>query len=128
MTINIDLALYGSLARIGGGKYVATMKHAIPSGSKIKDLFTELNIAPDEKSYVFINAVLCDMPGLNTSLEEELHEGDHVGIFSKGYMWPYQYRDGARMSNRLRKVLDKRWALHHTYTEQSANNIPGDTK
>ena len=115
MTMDIDLALYGSLARFGGGKYVAKLKTTLQPKSTIGDLFKKFGISADEKSYVFINAVLCDMPGLNASLNEELHDGDHVGIFSNGYMWPYQYRDGARMSESLREVLDARWALHHTF-------------
>lgn len=117
--MEIDLALYGSLARLGGGKYVAKLNAVLSPKAKIEDLFEIYKIPIEEKSYVFINAVLCDMPGLNASLHEELHDGDHVGIFSKGYMWPYQYRDGARMSKSLRKILDDRWALHHTYENQT---------
>ena len=114
----IDVSVYGSLARSLGGKYVARVQPELNSGAKIKDLFRSLDIPLSEKSYLFINAVLCDMPGLNASIEETLHDGDHVGIFSTGYMWPYQYRDGIRMSNSLKATLQKTGALHHTYVEQ----------
>ncbi len=75
---------------------------------------------PEEKGFVFVNAVLCDVPGLNASWRHGLDHGDHVGIFSLGYMWPYQYRDGAHMSEALKEMLRAQGAMHHSYTAGEA--------
>jgi hypothetical protein len=115
--ITIDVALYGSIARVRGGKYVAQFDLDLQQGATVRDLYEELGISPGDRSYLFINAVLYDVPGLNTALEEPLHDQDHVGMFSKGYMWPYQYRDGVRMSDSLKAALKEHGALHHTYQD-----------
>ncbi len=113
--IQINLNLYGALASLAGGKYIAQQKMSLNDGAVIRDLLDSLSIPCDQKSYLFINAVLCDMPGLSASLDEPLHDGDHVGIFSRQHMWPYQYRDGIRMSASLTEALRKRGAMHNTY-------------
>jgi hypothetical protein len=115
MSLKIDVAIYGKLAKLGGGKYISQMEMQFEPGSRLQDVFDLLKIPPQETSYIFINAVLCDVPGLNASAEELLHDGDHVGIFSEGYMWPYQYRDGMPMSDSLKAAMEKHGALHHTY-------------
>jgi len=125
MKINVNTTIYGSLARLCGGKYIAQIQAELPRNAKISDLLQSLNISPEDKSYLFINAVLCDMPGLNASPEEELHDGDHVGIFSNGYMWPFQYRDGVHMSESLRATLLKTGVMHHTYA--TTNKIKPET-
>jgi len=113
--IQINLNLYGPLAAVLGGKYIAQKAVLLTEGAVVRDLLDTLDIPHDQKSYLFINAVLCDMPGLSASLEEALHDGDHVGIFSRQHMWPYQYRDGIRMSASLTEALRSRGAIHNTY-------------
>lgn len=115
--ITVEVALYGELASIRGGKYIAQFDAQIQAGAKIKDLYDHLDISPQDRGYLFINAVLCDVPGLNAANEEPLSDGDHVGIFSEGYMWPYQYRDGAKMSESLQAALKEHGPLHHSYRE-----------
>ena len=111
----VDLALYGKIARALGGKHVAQQDVALPDGATVGDLFTFLKISPDEKSFVFINAVLCDLPGLNASWNEPLHDGDHVGVFALGYMWPYQYRNGAPMSESLKDAMREYGVMYNVY-------------
>jgi len=79
------------------------------------DLLAQLGVPAEERGYLFINAVLCDVPGLTTDGLDPLQDGDHVGIFSVNYMWPYQYRDGVKMSEELRKALQKHGAMHNIY-------------
>ena len=111
----IDVALYGAVAKYGGGTHVAQLKVELAAGARVADLLAKLGLAPAEKGYVFINAVLADMPGLDASREEEFADGDHIGIFSISHMWPYQYRDGVRMTERLTAEMRARGAMHHTY-------------
>ncbi len=87
----------------------------LEAGSTKKELLSHLGIQDTERGYLFINAVLYDVPGLVSETTDELKDGDHVGIFAIDYMWPYQYRDGVRMSAGLRELLAERGAMHHTY-------------
>ncbi|MBT3314727.1 MAG: hypothetical protein HN390_08935 [Anaerolineae bacterium] len=75
------------------------------------------NIPYDQKSYLFINNILSDMPGLSASLDEALSDNARVGIFSLQHMYPYQYRDGLPMSEALTKILAERddGVMHNTY-------------
>ncbi|MBA4383152.1 MAG: hypothetical protein C0410_00300 [Anaerolinea sp.] len=117
--INVNVSLYGTLARFGGGKYVAQTNVKLKSGSGKIELLEHLGIPETERGYLFINAVLCEVPGINTNANELLREGDHVGIFSIDRLYPYQYRDGLPMSEGLRKTLKDNGALHHSYQESS---------
>ena len=114
-TIEINLTLYGPLATFAGGKYIAQEAVTLNQDACVRDLMDHFKIPYNEKSYLFINAVLCDMPGLLASLGEKLHDGDRVGIFSRKHMWPYQYRDGIRMSESLLETLRKNGAMHNVY-------------
>jgi hypothetical protein len=78
-------------------------------------LLSELGIPNDEKGYLFINAVLCDVPGLTTGDGQVLKDGDHIGIFSYDRIWPYQYRDGVRMSEELQQAMREYGPMHHSY-------------
>jgi hypothetical protein len=113
--IQVDLALYGDIAAKAGGVFVAQKKIDLPCGACVGDLLDQIGLADADRGYLFINSVLCDMPGLNVARLEPLNEGDHIGIFSTRHMWPYQYRDGVRMSENLRAVLSQVGAMHHTY-------------
>ncbi len=113
--IQIDLALYGDIAPKAGGSFVAQKQIELPAGACVGDLLDLLDIADTDRGYLFINSVVCDMPGLTASRTEPLHQNDHVGIFSIRHMWPYQYRDGVRMSERLQAVLADVGAMHNVY-------------
>jgi len=115
--IRVTLTLYGSLAQYAGGKYIAQEVVELDEGATIRDLMDRFEIPYDQKSYLFINNILSDMPGLSASLDEVLEEGARVGIFSLTHMYPYQYRDGLPMSESLTKILNERegGAMHNTY-------------
>lgn len=114
-SIKVNVSLYGSLARIRGSKHIAQFDVELPPGARKSELLAHLNIPEEEKGYVFINAVLCDVPGLTTDRRDFLQDGDHIGIFSVDRVWPYQYRDGVRMSEELKQALQKYGAMHHSY-------------
>jgi hypothetical protein len=85
-----------------------------PASGK-RELLNLLGIPNEERGYLFINAVLCEVPGMETGANELLHDGDHVGVFSIDRLWPYQYRDGIRMSEGLQTALREHGAMHHSY-------------
>jgi hypothetical protein len=115
--MDIDVALYGAIARYAGGRHMRQCTVTLPPGSTLQDLFERLALPAGERGYVFRNAVLCDMPGLNVAGQERLAEGDHVGIFSADRAWPYQYRQGTKVSEALAAALAKRGELRHSYRE-----------
>lgn len=120
--VTLDLCLYGSLAQYGGEaaqSFYAQLRPAVPPGTTMRDLLASLGIPLEEKGITFVNAVLTDMPGLHADLDLVLQDGDHIGIFSQTYMWPYQYRFGVRMNPELEEALKQHQGggLHHSYAE-----------
>jgi hypothetical protein len=114
-TITVNVSLYGDIAALVSGNSVYNADTNFPDSTTVKELLNHFEIPSDKQGYTFINAVLCDMPGLGTSHAEVLSDGDHIGIFSTMYVWPFQYRNGARISDALRTALIERGAMHHTY-------------
>ncbi|MBN2550111.1 MAG: hypothetical protein JXB15_13185 [Anaerolineales bacterium] len=119
--IKVHVSLYGTLARYGGGRYVSTLVVELPTGASKADLLTLLAIPDREKGYLFINAVLCDVPGLTTGNGQTLNDHDHIGIFSVDRIWPYQYRDGIVMSPDLVEALKEHGPMHHSYAHLADN-------
>ncbi len=111
--MQIDVALYGGIARVAGGKFIAQTRVTLPTGAVLGDLFKKLGLPREEIGIVFVNAVLHNLPGLMVCEEDPLHDGDHVGIFAIDRVWPYQYRDGTRMSSRLQQTIAEQGYLRH---------------
>jgi len=114
-TITINVSLYGTIARFGNGLNVAQIDVEIEPGMYLSGLLAKLGIPESERGYVFINSVLSGVPGLTTESDAPFKNGDHVGIFSVDRLWPYQYRDGIRMSEGLKKAMAEHGAMHHSY-------------
>jgi hypothetical protein len=119
--ITVHTTLYGDIAHCAGGKHIASQEVQLHQDACIKDLLHQLGVPPDERGYLFINAVLYDAPGLYASQQAPLNDGDHVGIFSTTHMWPYQYRDGVRMSEALKKAIQEQGPIRNTYRQQDTN-------
>lgn len=117
MSIHVNVSLYGSLSRLVGGRHVAQLDVELENDARVQDLLAQLAVPDQERGYLFINAVLCGVPGLPVGGEQRLNDGDHIGIFSVDRVWPYQYRDGVRMSESLKEALGERGAMHHTYRD-----------
>lgn len=111
----INVTLYGDIAHYGSGKHIAIMDIALPDRAVIDTLLEELSLPSIERGYLFVNAVLHDAPGLYASKNDVLQNGDHVGIFSIRHMWPYQYRDGIRMSDSLKRAMEESGPMRNTY-------------
>ncbi len=115
LNLIINVAIYGKLSNRYGGTHIAILEEEIPDGSTLGDLFDKIKIPLEETSFIFLDAVLCDMPGLSIEHTEPLKNGSHIGVFSKGYMWPYQYRQDIRMSEPLKEAIGKQGDFHHSY-------------
>ena len=113
--ITVTVGLYGPLAPHLGGVYVAQEPVTVEAGACVRDLLRQLDIDPADRGYLFINAVLCDAPGLYVSANEQLKDADRVDVFSLKHMWPYQYRDGIPMSDALKEAMREHGAMHHSY-------------
>lgn len=113
--LRVNVAIYGKLSNRYGGKHIAILDEEMPHGSTLGDLFDKIQIPMEETSFIFLDAVLCDMPGLSIKHTEALKDGSHVGIFSKGYMWPYQYRHDIHMSEPLKEAVGEKGDFHHSY-------------
>ncbi|MDZ7844170.1 MAG: MoaD/ThiS family protein [Anaerolineales bacterium] len=111
----VNVTLYGDIAQYAGGNHIATLNLDLPEGAVVEDLLKKISLPPEERGYLFINAVLFDAPGLYASQDETLHDQDHIGIFSTRHMWPYQYRDGIHLSNSLKDALREKGPIHNTY-------------
>lgn len=129
-SIDIEVWLYGPLARYGGDKSQgshAILKLHLPAGTSMADLLGQLGLPLDEKGITFINAQLTDMPGLAADLEWVFRDGDRVGIFHRQSMWPFQYRHGASLSESLAERLkqQKGGGLSHSPSTAVEHNSIG---
>ena len=117
--IQIDLWLYGPLARFGGDADQGSHAHLefeLPDGATVQDLLDRLGMPLEKKGITFINRQLSDMPGVGSDLGRELMGGDRVAIFHEKSMWPYQYRHDAVTSDDLKQAIDWRGqGLRHSY-------------
>lgn len=114
---NINITLYGDIASHGGGTHIASLDLKFSDGATVDTMLQALELPPEERGYLFINAVLHDAPGLYASKDIILQESDHIGIFSIRHMWPYQYRDGIHMSESLTEAIRKHGGMRNTYRE-----------
>lgn len=117
---SVNVAIYGKLSKYFDGKHIAIFDIDIDQSVNLGQLLESLKIPMDETSFIFLDAVLCDVPGLEVVHNEELKNGSHIGVFSTGYMWPYQYRDGVPMSEPLKTAMSLYGPMHHTYTNIEA--------
>ena len=109
--IKVEVHLYGSLARYGGDratKSYARIQVELTARSKMKDLLNFLGIPPSERGLTFVNHVLANLPGLSADMDMELNDLDRIGMFSVKYVWPFQYRLGARTTPELEESLRQR--------------------
>jgi len=107
------------LAKYAGKKHVAQFEVELEAGTTKSELLSKLGVPNQERGYLFINAVLHEVPGMTTNGPEPLQDGDHIGVFSIQHMWPYQYRDGIPMSPSLSEAMKTHGAMHHVYEDKS---------
>ncbi len=115
-TIKIDVWLYGSLSKYGGGsakKSYANPQVELPAGSRIIDLLDHLSLPTEERGLTFINGDLSAMPNLQPDLEHLLKDGDRVAFFHLQSMWPAQYRQGVDLAPGMSSELGAENKIFH---------------
>jgi hypothetical protein len=122
--ITIDTWLYGDLAKFGdenADSGFANRKVRLTEGASLQNLLDELNMPSEARGITFINGNLSAMPGVQPDLEYELQDQDRVAFFHLRAMWPYQYRQGAAMLDKLENAIegDKDKGVHHSYQKKS---------
>jgi hypothetical protein len=121
-TITVEVWLYGPVARYAGeesqGSH-AQLYLELPQGSTMQDLLDHLALPAEEKGITFINGKLAALPGVDVDRKVELHDGDRVGISHRRSMWPFQYRFGASLDDKLQDTFRQREdrGIHHAYTK-----------
>ena len=121
--MDVDVWLYGALARFGGKAEqvsFANLQIRLPAESTVADLLARLRIRTEERGITFINGQLSAMPGLQPDLGHILRNGDRVGLFDLKSMWPFQYRHGAMLTDEMALAMDveKDHGLRHTYGKE----------
>jgi len=119
--ITVDVWLYGALATYGGeanrGSF-ANLQIRLPEGSTLATLLDILKMRTEERSITFINGKLSAMPGLQPDLDHVLRNGDRVAFFDPKSMWPFQYRQGAALTEEMARAMvsEKGYGLRHTFS------------
>ena len=119
-TLQVDVWLYGPLARYGGEaarRAHANLQLELPAGSRVRDLLARLALPTEERGITFINGDLSAMPGLQPDLDHPLQDGDRVAFFHLKSMWPNQYRHGAARIPELARAMDEGKGLFHHRSE-----------
>lgn len=108
--MEIDVWLYGPLARFGGSKddIFANFRLVLPPGSRLRDLLAKLRLPTEERGISFINGNLSAMPGIQPDLDHPLQDGDRVALFHLKSMWPFQYRHEVAAIEEFKKTLQNR--------------------
>ena len=108
--MQIDVRLYGPLARYGGSdrNIHAKVMVDLDEDQTVADLLFALDLPAEERGITFINGDLSAMPGLQPDLDHVLQDGDRVAFFHTKSMWPFQYRHDVASLVEFREALTAR--------------------
>jgi sulfur carrier protein ThiS len=108
--MQIDVRLYGPLARYGGSdrNIHAKVMIELEPGQTLADLLAALGLPTEERGITFINGDLSAMPGLQPDLDHKLRGGDRVALFHTKSMWPFQYRHDVASLDEFKQALAAR--------------------
>jgi sulfur carrier protein ThiS len=108
--MQIDVRLYGPLARYGGSErnIHAQVTMTLEAGQTVADLLRALDLPTEERGITFINGDLSAMPGLQPDLDQTLQDGDRVALFHTKSMWPFQYRHDVASVEAFKEALATR--------------------
>lgn len=130
INIKLDIWLYGGLrvyAKNANQIGFAHMEAEVPEGFCMRDLLAFLNMPTEARGITFVNGNLSALSGFQPDLGHIFQDGDRIAMFDLKSMWPFQYRNGAAMTEemRLAVVNNPEKLLHHEHTtdEQFGQDI-----
>ncbi len=122
MDIKLDVWLYGDLRQYGKDPTqigYAQQDVTAPEGFRMRDLLALLVMPTAARGITFVNGNLSALPGFQPDLDHVFHDGDRVALFDLKSMWPFQYRNGAAMTEEMRKAVEQNpeQLFHHDHKE-----------
>lgn len=117
----LDVWLYGELRSYAKGENrigYAQMTVEAPEGFCMRDLLERLELPTKARGITFVNGNLSALPGFQPDLGHVFQDGDRVAMFDLRSMWPFQYRNGAAMTDAMRQAVqeDPEQLLHHEHS------------
>ncbi|HZU86301.1 MAG TPA: MoaD/ThiS family protein [Anaerolineaceae bacterium] len=106
--IKLDVWLYGALRLYAKGENqigFAQLAVTLPEGSCMRELLAKLEMPSKERGITFVNGNLSALPGFQPDLGHVFQDGDRVALFDLKSMWPFQYRNGAAMTDAMRQAI-----------------------
>lgn len=123
--MKLDIWLYGELrkyAKNGNQIGFAQVEIETQEGFRMRDLLAMLEMPSEARGITFVSGDLSALPGFQPDLEHVFKDGDRVAMFDLRSMWPFQYRNGAAMTEAMQKAVaeNPEHLLHHEHsTDQS---------
>lgn len=121
MPIKLDVWLYGELrayAKNANQKGFAQIELEVQEGYCMHDLLTMLDMPSTARGITFVSGNLSALPGFQPDLDHVFQDGDRIAMFDLRSMWPFQYRNGAAMTEAMRQAVadNPEQLLHHEHT------------
>lgn len=122
--MKLDVWLYGVLRKYGPDPSqigFARVNAELPAGASMGDLLAMLHLPTQERGITFVNGNLSALPGFQPDLGHVFEDGDRVALFDLKSMWPFQYRNGAAMTEAMRQAVaeNPESLLHHQHGEET---------
>jgi hypothetical protein len=121
--MKLDVWLYGELrmyAEKANQIGYAQVEPEVPEGFCMRDLLALLNMPSPARGITFVNGNLSALPGFQPDLGHVFQNGDRVALFDLRSMWPFQYRNGAAMTEAMRQAIAEHpeELLHHEHSAE----------
>lgn len=121
--MKIDIWLYGELrkyAKTGNQIGFANVEIETQEGFCMHDLLTLLEMPSEARGITFVNGNLSALPGFQPDLDHVFQDGDRIAMFDLRSMWPFQYRNGAAMTEAMRQAVadNPEQLLHHEHSAE----------
>jgi len=86
----------------------------------MRDLLERLNMPTSARGITFVNGNLSALPGFQPDLDHVFSNNDRVAMFDLRSMWPFQYRNGAAMTDAMRKAVEEHpeQLMHHEHFDE----------
>lgn len=130
LTIKLDIWLYGELrmyAEKSNQPGYAQIETEVPEGFRMGDLLAMLDMPSTARGITFVSGNLSALPGFQPDLDHVFQDGDRIAMFDLRSMWPFQYRNGAAMTEEMRQAVadDPEQLLHHQHAadEEGASDL-----